>query len=204
MRLAVQMIQQGTSPDALAKALDVIRREDRRLGRFVDELLDLGRIRAGQLHFTFEEVDFDEVVQEATSRLRSELTRSGSPLSISTEGRTVGQWDRFRLNQVVTNLLTNAIKFGLGKPIEIRLNRGQESVTLKVRDNGIGIPEDKQEQVFQPFERAVSARHYGGLGLGLHIVRTIVSGLGGNVRLESAPGAGTTVFVTLPTRRSSP
>jgi signal transduction histidine kinase len=105
---------------------------------------------------------------------------------------------------VVTNLLTNAIKFGLGKPIEIRLNRGQESVTLIVRDNGIGIPEDKQEQVFQPFERAVSARHYGGLGLGLHIVRTIVSGLGGNVQLKSAPGVGTTVVVTLPTSRSSP
>ena len=116
----------------------------------------------------------------------------------------MGQWDRFRLNQVVTNLLTNAIKFGLGKPIEIRLNRGRQSVTLTVRDHGIGIPEDMQTQIFQPFERAVSARHYGGLGLGLHIVRTIVSGLGGNVWLESAPGVGTTVFVTLPTRRSSP
>src|SRR5262249_11405404 len=117
MRLAVEMIQDGTPRDVLAKALDVIRREDRRLASFVDELLDLGRIRAGQLSFTFEEVDFNEVVQEATSRLHTELTRSGSPLSISTKGYTVGWWDRFRLSQVVTNLLTNAIKFGLGKPI---------------------------------------------------------------------------------------
>lgn len=201
MRIAVQLIQEGMPPAALAKAIDVLQREDRRLARFVDELLDLGRIRENQLHFTFEEVDFDQVIQDVTSSLRSELTRSGSPLSISTEGRTVGHWDRFRLHQVVTNLLTNAIKFGLGKPIEIHLHRGQDNITLTVRDSGIGIPKDMQEQVFQPFRRAVSVRHYGGLGLGLYIVRTIVSGLGGNVRLESSPGNGTTVFATLPMKR---
>lgn len=203
MRLAVQMLQQGTAADKSAKALDVIQREDRRLAQFVDELLDLGRIRAGQLHFTFEEVDLNEVIQDATTRLSSEMTRSGSPLSISTEGRTVGQWDRSRLNQVVTNLLTNAIKFGLGKPIEIRLKRHDETVTLSVTDHGIGIPEDKQQQVFLPFERAVSARYYGGLGLGLHIVRTIVTGFGGEVSLESAPGKGTTVTVTLPLKKAA-
>jgi PAS domain S-box-containing protein len=203
MRLAVQLIQQGMSPDALPKALDIIQREDRRLARFVDELLDLGRIRSGQLHFNFEDVDLNEVLQDVTTRLRSELTRAGSPLSISTEGRTVGSWDRFRLNQLVSNIVSNAIKFGLGKPIEIRLRQEHDTVTLTVRDHGIGIPADRQEQVFQPFERAVSARHYGGLGLGLHIVRTIVSGLEGRVWLESEPGAGTTVYVTLPLKRAA-
>jgi signal transduction histidine kinase len=204
IHLAAQMLQQGIPPESSSKALEIIQREDRRLARFVDELLDLGRIRGGQLHFTFEEVDLNEVLQDVTSRLRSELTRSGSPLSISTGRSVVGHWDRFRLNQVVTNLLTNAIKFGLGKPIEIRIERNQDSVTLMVKDNGIGIPHDKQEEVFQPFERAVSARNYGGLGLGLHIVRTIVSGLGGKVWIESEPGAGTTAFVNLPFKRLAP
>ena len=72
-----------------------------------------------------------------------------------------------------------------------------------MRDQGIGIPREMQERVFQPFERAVSARHYGGLGLGLHIVRTIVSGLGGSVTLASAPGSGSTFTVELPQRRVS-
>jgi PAS domain S-box-containing protein len=202
IRFAVQMMHQGMPHDALLKALDVIQREDRRLARFVDELLDLGRIRGSELHFDFEEVDFNEVIQEVTARLRSELTRSGSALSIKLEARIVGQWDRFRVGQIVTNLLTNAIKFGLGKPIEINLKRDQDNALLMVRDHGIGIPDDKKEQVFLPFERAVSARHYGGLGLGLHIARTIVDGLGGKVWLESSPGAGTTAFVTLPLKRS--
>ncbi len=182
---------------------EIVEREDRRLARFVEELLDLGRIRTGSLPFTFEEVDLGEVVRDASARLGAELARSGSSLSIATEGRPVGTWDRFRLEQVVTNLLSNAIKFGLGRPIEIAASAREGRARLVVRDQGIGIPPAAQERIFQPFERAVSVRHYGGLGLGLHIVRTIVTALGGTITLESAPGAGSTFTVELPQSRSA-
>ena len=203
IHLAVQNLEKGKLPaPANLKVLEIIERQDRRLATFVDELLDLGRIRTGRLDFTFEEVDLGTVVRDVAARLGAEVTKSGSSLSITTGGRPVGQWDRFRLDQVVTNLLLNAIKFGLGKPIEITVRAQQVGAMLTIRDQGVGIPPEMQEQIFKPFERAVPSRHYGGLGLGLYIVRTIVEGLGGTVRVESKHHAGSTFTVELPQIRS--
>lgn len=199
MHIAVQsLLRDGLPESARPRFLQIIEREDRRIARFVDELLDLGTIRSGRMHFTLEEVDLAEVVRDAASRLGGELARSGSALSITSQGCTTGRWDRHRLDQVATNLLSNAIKFGLGKPISATIRENGESTTLIVEDHGIGVPPDKLERIFEPFERAVSVRHYGGLGLGLYIVRTIVTGLGGTVRLESRPNSGATCTVELP------
>lgn len=202
LHLAAQALQRGgLNAPTSARMLDLIAREDRRLTRFVDELLDVARIRSGQLHFDFEEVDLAEVTRAAAVRLGPDVSRSGSSLSIMTEGRIVGYWDRFRADQIVTNLLANAIKFGQGRPIEIVVSASDGRAKLVVTDHGIGIPPDRQQAIFEPFERAVSTRHYGGLGLGLYIVRTIVTGLGGTVRVDSQPGAGATFTVELPESR---
>jgi signal transduction histidine kinase len=143
-------------------------------------------------------VDLSDVVREAVARLGSDLARSGSSLSTASEGRPVGRWDRFRLDQVTTNLLENAIKYGLGRPISVSIRASGGRAFLVVKDAGIGIAPEKQERIFEPFERAVSARHYGGLGLGLFIVRTIVEGLGGRISVTSTPDAGSTFVVELP------
>jgi PAS domain S-box-containing protein len=199
LHLAVQSLQKGKVPAAsVSQVLDIIAREDRRLGTFVDELLDLGRIRTGRFHFTFEEVDLGDVVRDVTARSGAELAKCGSSLSITTAGGLVGQWDRFRLEQIVSHLLSNAMKFGLRKPISIAVSSGDGRATLVVRDQGAGIAPEMHERIFQPFERAVSARNYGGLGLGLHIVRTIVQGLGGTVSVESQLGHGSAFIVELP------
>jgi signal transduction histidine kinase len=110
----------------------------------------------------------------------------------------IGTWDRGRVDQIITNLLSNAVKFGLGKPIEIRLVERDGAAILSLHDRGIGIASEAQPRIFAPFERAVSARHYGGLGLGLYIVRTIVEGMGGTVSVESGLGEGATFTVRLP------
>src|SRR4029453_12435965 len=123
-----------------------------------------------RVHLRLEEVDLGGVVADVTARTGAELAKCGSSLSITTEGRLGGQWDRFRLEQIVSHLLSNAMKFGLGKPISIAVSAGDGRATLVVRDQGTGIAPEMQDRIFQPFERAVSARNYGGLGLGLHIV----------------------------------
>ena len=204
MRLAVQSLRKGKVPaQALPAIFDIIEREDRKLAQFVDELLDLGRIRAGTLHFDFAIVDLAAVVREVTTRLEGELTLAGSSVDVTTEGPLTGEWDRSRLDQVVSNLLSNAIKFGLGHPIEIGLTGGASQVRLQIKDRGAGIPEDQRAQIFTPFERELSVRNYGGLGLGLHIVRTIVDGLGGTLEVDSAPGSGSTFIVSLPRARTA-
>ena len=96
-----------------------------------------------------------------------------------------GAWDRLRLDQVITNLLSNAIKFGSGQPIELGLASAGEHARLWIRDHGIGIAPELQRYIFERFERAVPARSYGGLGLGLYISRTIVEALGGTIRVEA-------------------
>src|SRR5260370_18691878 len=104
-------------------------------------------------------------------------------------------WDRTRLGQIVSNLVSNAIKYGGGRPIEL-VGRGvDDSATLIVRDHGIGIDPRMRERIFDPFARAVSARNYGGLGLGLYIVHTIVKGLGGAITVDGGPQNGSTFTV---------
>jgi signal transduction histidine kinase/PAS domain-containing protein len=205
LHLAAQQLARARGlPPAAEKPLSIISSEDRRLARFVDELLDVAKMRAGQVHLELTDVDLGEVVRDVVARLASDLDRSGSSITIACDKPCIGRWDRSRLDQVVTNLLANAIKFGMGRPIEVRVSESGGAAKLVVRDHGIGIPADRLAGIFNPFERAVSARHYGGLGLGLYVVHQIVSGLGGTVRVESRPDEGSTFTVELPQARRSP
>jgi PAS domain S-box-containing protein len=204
VHLAVQGLKAGKVPNsAQPKVLEIIEREDRKLSRFVNELLDLGKIQGGQMRFILEQVDLGDVVRDAAGNLGSELTRSGSALSITTQGQPVGYWDRYGVDQVATNLLSNAIKFGQGKPIAVTVREHDGLTTLEVQDHGIGIDPDTLDRIFKPFERGVSLRNYGGLGLGLYIVRTIVEGLGGIVRVNSKPNEGSTFTVELRNERTN-
>ena len=109
-----------------------------------------------------------------------------------------GYWDRLRVSQVVTNLLSNAVKYGRERPVDVRVRRGEGRAVLEVEDRGIGVAAEDQERIFGRFERAVSARHFAGLGLGLWIVRQLVEAHGGTIRVKSVPGEGATFTVALP------
>jgi signal transduction histidine kinase len=199
IHLAAQaMLRDSLSSSGMKSALEIIQREDRRLGRFVDDLLDLGRMRTGQLHLTLEEVDLGTIVRNVVSRMAADSADAGSTVTVSTTGDLVGHWDPVRLEQVITNLLSNAIKFGKGKPVEIAADSAHGRVRVRVTDHGIGIKPAMLTKIFHRFERAVEARHYGGLGLGLHIAKTIVEGLGGTLTVESQVGHGSTFTVDLP------
>jgi signal transduction histidine kinase len=205
---SIHLAAQGLSRKNLSdkkteeKLLATIQREDRRLAAYVDELLDVGQARSGQLRLTLQEVDLAVVVTGAIARTKDEIAKSGSSVDVTVEGSAVGQWDRIRLEQVVGNLLSNALKYGLGKPIEILARGGEGEATLMVCDHGMGIADDVRDKLFKPFERGARARrHYGGLGLGLYVVHTIVGGLGGTITFDSQLGNGSRFIVTLPLRR---
>ena len=169
-----------------------------RLTQLINELLDISRITGGLLDLQIEEVDLATVVREVATRLDETAMRAGCTLTLTNVESQRGQWDRLRLDQIVTNLLSNALKYGAGKPIEVLLGGTPSTVQLEVHDQGIGIALDDQARIFDRFERAVSGRHYGGLGLGLWIVRQIVEALGGTIAVRSAPGEGSVFFLQLP------
>jgi signal transduction histidine kinase len=116
--------------------------------------------------------------------------------------RVTGQWDPFLLERALSTLLDNAIKYGLGKPIRIQLQVNAEHVRLTVEDHGIGIASHDHARIFGRFERAVSGRSYGGLGLGLYTCRTILDAMGGAIAVESELGRGAKFIVDLPMRQT--
>jgi signal transduction histidine kinase len=128
----------------------------------------------------------------------------GCGLTVTTPLLVTGLWDRLRLDQVVSNLLSNALKYGAGTPVGVHVASDATHVRLRVEDGGIGIPPEAVERIFGRFERAVSTRHYGGLGLGLYVTRQIVERLGGRVGVESQPGRGAAFTVELPLHPPAP
>lgn len=199
LKLMVQMLHRGSvKPDAMATALARIERQVEKLSRLIDELLSVSRIQAGRLHLELEDVDVAALTRELVERFGDDAARAHSPLLLRCPSTLVGHWDRMRLDQVLSNLIANALKFGRGQPIEIAAERANGVARLTVADHGIGIPPDRLPHIFERFERAVPASQYAGLGLGLYIVSQITSALGGTVRAESTPGAGSVFTLDLP------
>ncbi|OJT25990.1 hypothetical protein BO221_09140 [Archangium sp. Cb G35] len=204
LRLGIQRLfrlaRGGAEPPwkTVAASLDGVERQGKRLSLLIDSLLDVSRLQSHHIQLELEEVDLSGVVRDVVAQLGSVLARTHTPLSLRADTPVVGQWDRVRLEQIVTNLLDNAIKYGAQAPIEVTVAREDGAAVLTLRDRGIGISPERLPFIFGRFERAVSSRHYGGLGLGLYIVRQIVELHGGTIQVESSPGKGSTFTVRLP------
>jgi PAS domain S-box-containing protein len=184
-------------PEATARASKVAR-SARRIARLVDELLDVTRISVGRLSLEREAVDLSELAREVVMRNSEPAALAGSPLRLDAPRPVQGNWDPGRIEQIADALIANALKYGRGRPIEIRVEADGIVARLVVRDQGIGIAKEDQARIFERFERAASARHYGGLGLGLWIVRQVVEAHGGRIGVASEPGQGSTFTVELP------
>jgi PAS domain S-box-containing protein len=199
LKMQLDMLRRGRfSPERTAEKLDRASRQVTRLTKLVSDLLDVSRITGGRLHVEPERFDLAVLVDEIVARMSEEADRAGCRISVVAERPCIGSWDRLRIDQVLTNLLTNALKYGGAKPIELELSIRGSQVRLSVRDHGIGIAPEHQRRIFERFERAASTRHYGGFGLGLWIVRQIVQASGGAIAVESTPGEGSVFIVDLP------
>ena len=167
------------------------------MGDLVEALLDVSRITSGRLELRLEEVELSTVAEGAVERWREAACAADAPLRVV--GAPVrGRWDRLRLEQVLNNLLSNALKYGRGKPIEVRARVEDDRAVLEVQDHGIGIAPTDHARIFERWGRAVSAKNYGGLGLGLWIAAQIVAAMRGSISVQSAPGQGATFRVSLP------
>jgi two-component system, sensor histidine kinase and response regulator len=165
------------------------------LVRLVHNLLDVARISSGRFDVEPEDLDFGDVIRAVVRRFGQTLTAGRLALEVPAVS---GRSDRLRLEQVVTNLVSNAIKFGGEKPIEIALRADADRAYFSVTDHGIGIDPDRQAELFARFARVVPRREYGGFGLGLWITRETVRAMGGEIWLTSTPGEGSTFSVSLP------
>jgi two-component system, LuxR family, sensor kinase FixL len=203
LQLQLQLLRRSAqrSPDDLPRLLvdklEALDRQTRRISALVNELLDVSRMRLGKLDLRTEDLDLAEVAREAVEHLHDELARSGSLLRVDLSP-VRGRWDRVRIEQVITNLLVNAAKFGEGNPIALEVSGHGDRARIRVTDRGMGISQEHLARVFERFERAVPSHHFGGLGLGLYIVRQIAEAHGGEVEVESAPGSGAVFTVDLP------
>ena len=172
----------------LDERMRTVKRQLDRLEQLINALLDVSRIGAARLELQLEEVDLVDVANEVLARLRDEANRQNVPLELHAPESVIGRWDRSRLDQILTNLVTNAIKYGQGKPVDVTIRHAGGSAEVRVTDRGIGVDPEQHERIFGKFERAASQRNYGGLGLGLWITRELVELMRGQVRVETRPG----------------
>ena len=172
-----------------------------RLTRLLDNLLDVSRIRGGSIALELEDVDLKEVVENVIDQFLGEA--APGQMTFNAHHPVVGRWDRLRLEQVVSNVLSNAIKYGEGRPILMSLDSDDRAARLSVQDHGIGIAPEQQERLFARFERGVSRRQYGGFGLGLWITRQLVDAMGGDITVASRAGQGATFSIVLPIDRAA-
>jgi PAS domain S-box-containing protein len=174
-----------------------------RFTQLIEALLDVSRISTGRLTLEFEDFDLVEAAREVTERLRDSATNAGCQLSLSIDSSLPGRWDRLRVEQILTNLISNSIRYAAGTAIRVSTSKDSQTAILQVCDDGPGVPEADLSRIFNRFERAASMRHYGGLGLGLYVARQIAEAHGGTILATNAPGAGACFTVHLPLMEST-
>ena len=189
----------GTPVARFEADIEATGRYVRRLTTLVDRLLDVSHLGLGVPRLARETVDLAAVTAEIAASFVPQARETGTTIDVRADGPVVGAWDRVRMGQVLGHLLSNAIKFGAGKPVVVSVAEADgRRVRIAVRDHGPGIAPADQARIFECFERAVSLRRHGGFGVGLWMAREIVRAHGGALTVASAVGEGATFTVDVP------
>lgn len=190
----------SAAPDALLPRVSGALRQVTRLGNLVERLLDVTKLSARRLELRLAPVNVAQLVRDAADDFREQARAAGSSLDVRVTTSASARWDASRMLQALSNLLSNAIKYGAGAPVEVRASDDGSRCVIEVEDRGIGVPAEAAERIFERFQRAVSSRHYGGLGLGLYITREIVEAHEGKASLERTGAEGTLFRLEIPLR----
>ena len=197
----MHLARDNASAFTLDKMKAMVERDERQIQsliRLIEDMLDVSRIRTGKLSIRPGQFDLSHLVSTLVETFAPQISAAQSSVNLNAESPVVGLWDEFRIEQVVSNLLTNALRYGAKSPIDVSVYVEGENAIVEVRDQGIGISEENQQRIFQQFER-VSAKHaVAGLGLGLFISEQIVAAHGGKITVQSALGEGAVFRVSLP------
>lgn len=185
-------------PEKMKRHLENEDAQLNRLVRLVEDMLDISRIRVGKFSLRIEQVDIVQLARDVIQRLEVQIRESRSEIELVAPESLSGEWDSYRLEQVFVNLLTNAMKYGRQGKITLSIVPNIDYVEMSVADQGIGISESDQDRIFQQFERAVSSSEASGLGLGLYIVKQIITAHQGEIRVQSEPGKGSIFTIRLP------
>jgi signal transduction histidine kinase len=193
-RLIDDRVGEGVRDKLIAK-LAAAEHQVERLTALIDRLLDVTRMTSGRVQPERRDTDLAKIVRAVVSRSQEQ---DGVSIAVDSDGPVVGSWDPMLLETIVSNLVSNALKFGGGKPVEVAVSADGGLATFRVTDHGIGIEPSDQTRIFQRFERSIPERHFGGFGVGLWIARLATEAHDGRIRVSSAPGAGSTFVVELP------
>jgi PAS domain S-box-containing protein len=185
------------SPRTVADRVAAISRDAGRLDRLAEALLDSTRLQAGRWKLAPERVDLGELAETVVASLAPVAESARCPVTVQA-AHIVGNWDRARLEQALTNVLGNAFKYGACAPVEVTVETAGGAAVARVRDHGVGLPADQQALIFERFGRAPHTNGYGGLGLGLWIARRWIEAMGGTIRIASRPGEGASFEIALP------
>jgi PAS domain S-box-containing protein len=190
----------ANSGDLAQVSRGVMRAQDQaqRITLLVDRLLNVSLFANGQIELELTTWDLGEIVESVAERFLEHASSAGSELRLSVTHGIVIEADKLRLEEAISNVIGNAVKFGAGKPIEIELTTGDQNAIVSVRDRGIGIPPDDLSRIFGRFERTAKSQPYGGLGLGLYIASQIVEQHKGLIKAENRPNGGATIVIELP------
>ena len=209
LRLRLQSLERALERDgdgphdpAMAARLGTALKQCDRMKVLIDSLLDVSRITSGHLTLQKESFDLAEAVGGIVETFAEVAQRARCPLELHLEGPTFGTWDRLRVEQILQNLLSNAFKYAPAAPVEVSVTADEARAALTVRDHGMGISADDVDRIFGKFGRARGARNVSGLGMGLYIAQQLARAHGGEIRVSSELGAGSTFVVELP--RSPP
>ncbi|MCU7240928.1 hybrid sensor histidine kinase/response regulator [Pseudomonas peradeniyensis] len=186
------------SEDKLKAMVERDERQINSLIRLVEDMLDVSRIRTGKLSIRPRTFDLGQLVRGLVENFAAQAGAVDTPLELQRCDPLQGEWDEFRIEQVVANLLSNALRYGDRKPVQVRVFEEGDMACVQVQDHGIGIDAQHLQRIFQQFERVAAQQATGGLGLGLYISEQIVLAHGGRIQVDSQAGVGSTFTVRLP------
>ena len=202
----MHLARDNASAFTMDKMQAMVERDERQIQsliRLIEDMLDVSRIRTGKLSIRPNEFDLSRLVTTLVHTFASQISAAQSSINLRAEKPVVGQWDEFRIEQVVSNLLTNALRYGAKSPIDVSVYAEGKWAVVEVRDQGIGISEENQQRIFLQFERVCAKHAVAGLGLGLFISEQIVAAHHGEITVHSALGEGALFRVSLPLEQNS-